>query len=158
MTPGGATESSFRCEPLSPALQPALAAFFASVVSAGLNRDFHPHPFTAEEAAQLAQHRGRDYYAAGLHDGVMAGYGLLRGWDEGYAVPSLGIALLPAFQRRGWGRQLMLHLHDVARQRGARRIRLKVYARNQGAIALYSSLGYTFQEFDAEQRLGFLEL
>jgi ribosomal-protein-alanine N-acetyltransferase len=151
-------KASFRCVPLSPALQPALTTFYAGVVSAGLNRDFHPHPFTAGQAAAIARYEGRDYYTAAMADGVMAGYGMLRGWDEGYDIPSLGIAILPDYQRQGLGRLLMAHLHAVARERGAGRIRLKVYARNSAAIALYSSLGYALAPIDGDQFLGTLEL
>ncbi len=67
----------------------------------GDGRWFHPHPLTAVEAARPCAYDGRDlYYAAVTGDAVVA-YGLLRGWDEGYAVPSLGIAVHPA--ARGLG-------------------------------------------------------
>ncbi len=88
----------------------------------------------------------------------MAGYGMLRGWDEGYEIPSLGIAILPGYQRKGLGRLLMTHLHEVARQRGAKRIRLKVYARNAAAVSLYSSLGYKLEPIDGGQYLGVLDV
>ncbi len=62
-----------------------------------------------------------------MHEGSIVAYGMLRGWDEGYETPSLGIAVHSEWQARGVGRRMMEHLHQVARVRGAKRIRLKVY-------------------------------
>jgi ribosomal-protein-alanine N-acetyltransferase len=104
------------------------------------------------------QYNGKDLYYALLVDGEMVGYGILRGWDEGYEVPSLGIAVDPASQGRGYGRLLIEFLHGTARQRGAKRIRLKVYAHNLRALALYKSLGYVFQGEEGDQRVAYLDL
>jgi len=54
----------------------------------------------------------------------------------------------------------MKFLHRLARQRGAKRIRLTVYPENVRAVALYQSLGYALN-FNREadgQIVGFLEL
>jgi ribosomal protein S18 acetylase RimI-like enzyme len=56
-------------------------------------------------------------------------------------VDSLGI--LPAWRRRGIGRQLMEAAEEWARQRGARRLMLSVWEFNDNALRLYNSLGYT---------------
>jgi [ribosomal protein S18]-alanine N-acetyltransferase len=114
------------------------------IVQCGLDRSFHPHPFTKEEAALRAHYQGKDYYCARIEGEDIVGYGMLRGWDSGYVVPSLGIGVLPDYQGRGIGRALMTHLHNTARQRGATKIRLKVYADNFHAISLYRSMGYEF--------------
>jgi [ribosomal protein S18]-alanine N-acetyltransferase len=135
-----------------------LADFFRDLVGHGDEPWFHPHPLTAGHAAWLAGYRGRDlYYAATRGEAVLA-YGLLRGWDEGYEVPSLGIAVHPASRRRGLARPFMLFLHAVARQRGARRIRLKVYPDNGPARRLYESLGYRLESGTDGQLVGFCPL
>jgi ribosomal protein S18 acetylase RimI-like enzyme len=125
-------------------LERPLAELFAAFVAAGDDRTFHPHPFTPEAAAERARYRGKDVYAVAVAAGRALGYGMLRGWDEGYEIPSLGIAIHPAARALGLGRALMLYLHAEARRRGAPRIRLKVYPDNESAIALYRSLGYDF--------------
>jgi ribosomal protein S18 acetylase RimI-like enzyme len=84
-------------------------------------------------------------------------YGLLRGWDEGYDTPSLGIAVSPRSQRNGIGRRLMEHLHDVARARGATRVRLKVYRENTPAVRLYEAFGYSF-EAEGDELIGVRKL
>src|SRR5690348_1954921 len=55
-------------------------------------RYFHPHPLTVEFAASLCGRPGhlRDRYFGMWRQGSLAGYAMLRGWDEGYEVPSFG--------------------------------------------------------------------
>jgi ribosomal protein S18 acetylase RimI-like enzyme len=137
---------------------PSLAGFFQALCSAGDERWFHPHPLTEAHAARLATYVGRDlYYVATRGDAVLA-YGLLRGWDEGYETPSLGIAVHPAARGRGLARPFMTFLHAAARQQGARRIRLKVYPDNTPARRLYESLGYRLEPGSDGQLVGFCQL
>ncbi|HKI31431.1 MAG TPA: GNAT family N-acetyltransferase [Gemmataceae bacterium] len=132
-----------------------LAAFFQDLRAHGDERWFHPHPLSAEHAARLATYQGRDlYYVATRGEAVLA-YGLLRGWDEGYDVPSLGIATHPDARGCGLARPFMLFLHAAARQRGARRVRLKVYPDNTPARRLYESLGYRLESGADGQLVGF---
>jgi ribosomal-protein-alanine N-acetyltransferase len=83
---------------------------------------------------------------------------MLRGWDAGYAVPSLGMALHPSARGQGLGRTFMELLHDAARTRGARRVRLKVYPENEAARTLYERLGYVFSDFEEGQLVGSFDL
>jgi [ribosomal protein S18]-alanine N-acetyltransferase len=76
---------------------------------------------------------------------------MLRGWDEGYDVPSLGIAVHPESRGQGLGELLMHFLHCAARRKGAREIMLKVYKENTAAYQLYLRLGY---RFDGEEQKG----
>jgi ribosomal protein S18 acetylase RimI-like enzyme len=143
---------------LSSRHQVALAAFFHDLCAHGDERRFHPHPLSAEHAARLAAYQGRDlYYVATRGEAVLA-YGLLRGWDEGYAVPSLGIAVHPRTRGCGLARPFMLFLHAAARQRGAGRVRLKVYPDNTPARRLYESLGYRLEPGADGQLVGFCGL
>jgi ribosomal protein S18 acetylase RimI-like enzyme len=135
-----------------------LARFFETLAQNGDERWFHPHPLSAAHAAALAVHAGRDlYYVATRADAVCA-YGLLRGWDEGYTTPSLGIAVHPDARGCGLARAFMLFLHAAARLQGARRIRLKVYPANTAARQLYQSLGYRFEPTPDAQLLGLCDL
>ncbi len=143
---------------LTPPLAAKLTAFFEVLSARGDGRWFHPHPLTAVEAVRLCADEGRDlYYAAAAGDAVLA-YGLLRGWDEGYAVPSLGIAVHPAARGLGLARAFMSFLHAAAALSGANRVRLKVYPDNAPARRLYERLGYRLEPAADGQLLGFLDL
>ena len=140
----------------SPAWRAALAIFFRALEENGDAQHFHPHPFSEDFLDKLCKYQGKDlYYIAVERNNVLA-YGLLRGWDEGYAVPSLGIALHPSVRGLGLGKAFMHFLHVAARRKGALRIRLKVYPSNSQAIELYKSLGYSFQGIENEQMVGSL--
>jgi len=54
----------------------------------------------------------------------------------------LGMGLLPAVRGRGVGRRLAEAAIAAARERGAERIELEVFASNAPALALYEKLGF----------------
>ena len=149
-----------RCRRLAPRHVHDLVAFLTRLAEAGDGRLFHPHPFTRQAVEQLAAPgRGDEYHVwtAG-RDGPVVAYGMLRGWEEGYTVPSLGIAVDPQWRGQGIGRRLVTHLHAIAAARGAATVRLKVYRTNAAAIALYRSFGYEFRPFSEQEWLGLVNL
>jgi ribosomal protein S18 acetylase RimI-like enzyme len=119
---------------------------------------FRPHAFTAREAHRIANRRGRDFYVL-LFDGDRpVAYGMLRGWNEGFAIPSLGVAVRTDSHRRGFGRLMMEHLHEIARTHGAPKVRLRVHPDNQRARNLYESLGYEYSGEDRGELVMALDL
>jgi [ribosomal protein S18]-alanine N-acetyltransferase len=143
----------------APDLERALARFFAHLHDTGEDVRFHPHPFTPEAARERCTYAGKDVYCVAVAGDLVLGYGMLRGWDEGYAIPSLGIAIHAGARGTGLGRALMLYLHAEATRRGAERIRLKVYPDNSAAVSLYRSLGYDFEaQLEHGQLVGYKRL
>lgn len=137
-----------------------LADLFGRIALDSLASRFHPHPFTPADATRICNHIGQDRYLALQVDDRFFAYGMLRGWDEGFSVPSLGIYVAPELRGSGASRLMMEHLHLIARLSGAEKIRLKVYPENLPAYKLYMSLGYCFPDpaGQAEQILGILDL
>jgi len=146
-----------------------LGEVFAALATAGDDRLFHPHPLTQVAASDIcramSQHGDRpadEYHVAIDHDGhaepCIVAYGILRGWSEGFAIPSLGIAVHPDHRGCGIARKVMEHLHAVAAARGADTVRLKVYIHNTAAIHLYESLGYDLRPHSETELLGLLSL
>jgi len=130
---------------VSSELQKPLEVFFKDLEESGIERYFHPHPLSKAEAERVSQYAGQDLYYVAVMENRVLGYGLLRGWDEGYAIPSLGIALHPSVQGQGLGKTFMYFLHAASRLRGADKIKLKVYPDNIRSLNLYMSMGYIFQ-------------
>lgn len=60
-------------------------------------------------------------------------------------TPQLGIALLPQFQRRGLGKQLMQAALEAARQVGYKQVSLTVHPQNP-AILMYKRCGFVKRE------------
>jgi ribosomal protein S18 acetylase RimI-like enzyme len=133
-----------------------LELLFEQVVKDGDDKMFHPHPFTKDYISKIVN--SKDMYFLMLINGDVAGYGLLRGWDEGFEIPSLGIYIVKSFRGRGLAVQLMHHMHLAASLHKASSVRLKVYKTNQSAVKLYTSLGYVLQEYDRYQLIGSKQL
>lgn len=139
---------------VGPQLRVPLAAMFKAIANDPM---FTPHPLTPEYADYLVWYEGKDFYSLAVRGQQPLAYGILRGWDEGYAIPSLGISVHPDAQGIGIGKTMMHYLHSVARLRGADIIRLRVHVDNTRAIKLYNQLGYVLQPDERpDYLLGFL--
>lgn len=66
-----------------------------------------------------------------------------RRMPERNALEIVRIYLLNQYVGKGWGRQLMQHCLDYARQQGHRAVWLGVWEHNQTARAFYEKLGFT---------------
>ena len=119
---------------------------------------FRPHPMTAEGAAHIAGLHGKDVYLLGFVDGHAVAYGMLRGWEDGFPNPSLGVGVRKDATRMGHGRAMMRALHEVTRERGSHRVRLRVNPENRAAISLYRSLGYRESDMERGEILMLLDL
>jgi ribosomal protein S18 acetylase RimI-like enzyme len=155
---GPDTAEALEFRAIRPDLLEPLADFFETLEKAGDTAFFHPHPMTREDAKRICSLGGKDLYYSAVAGGRVLGYGMLRGWDEGYAVPSLGIAVAAECRGKGLARPFMEFLHASARCRGAPAVRLKVYSANTAAHRLYLGLGYRFEELPGGELLGRLEL
>lgn len=152
------SSGSLECRVLRPEFSSGLARLFENLIHSGAEIFFHPHPLTKEEAWNRANYSGKDLYYVLVDGALVLGYGMLRGWEEGYEIPSLGIAIDPWAHGQGYGKMFMHFLHAAAQRRGATRVRLKVQGQNTHAAALYRSLGYVFQVEEHGESIGYLNL
>ncbi len=154
------TEVALDIRRIDQTLEESLAALFREIAASDDHVHFHPHAFDAETAHLIANYAGRDLYygARCAGDQRLVGYGMLRGWDAGYDVPSLGIIIEQQSRGRGLSKPLMLFLHAAAHERGCSRIRLKVHPDNVAAVELYKKLGYVFGTIEEGQFVGVLDL
>jgi ribosomal protein S18 acetylase RimI-like enzyme len=128
---------------LGPGDRAELERFFRENDRPAVTAQFHPFPLTDERAEFITTAKHLDeYYGAFAAEGRMAGMAMLRGWDEGFEVPSLGVVVALDRQGRGIGRKLCEWAIRRAREKGCRRVRLTVRADNARARELYRSLGF----------------
>lgn len=115
-------------------------------------------PMRMEDVDQVAliEHAAYEFpWTAGIiRDCLLAGYDCwLLVADEGtvgYGIISvaadeahlLNVCVVPEAQSRGYGRQLMLSLVELARRRKAERLYLEVRPSNTRAIALYRTMSF----------------
>lgn len=79
-------------------------------------------------------------------DGIAVGYVVV---GQELAIPShahvrqiRGLAVDPAFQRQGFGRELVEAAVELAREQGARKLTLRVLSTNEAARRLYAACGF----------------
>nr|WP_159466520.1 ribosomal protein S18-alanine N-acetyltransferase [Scandinavium goeteborgense] len=98
------------------------------------------HAFPWSEQT-LASNQGERYLNLQLTvDGEMAAFAITQiVLDE---ATLFNIAVDPAYQRRGLGRELLEQVIDEVEKRGVVTLWLEVRASNVAAIALYESLGF----------------
>jgi GNAT superfamily N-acetyltransferase len=123
------------------------AAAFRSFLDANdvpaITGTFDPFPMAASSADRILAERKQDlYYGAFDLDGSMVAMSMLRGWDEGYEVPSFGIVVGHGHQGRGLGSRLTAWTVEQARVKGAPAVRLTVYDDNPAARTIYQRLGF----------------
>jgi ribosomal protein S18 acetylase RimI-like enzyme len=117
---------------------------------------FHPHEF--DMASLLKELETGDYFCLLYWRYSPIGYGMLRGWSQGYEIPSLGIAISHVHQHKGLGNYMMAHLELTARMNNAEKLRLVVAKENENAIKLYTKRGYIFNEHGEFELEGFKTL
>jgi ribosomal protein S18 acetylase RimI-like enzyme len=118
-------------------------------MDASLNKDafFTPHSFDAETAKLICSGTTKDkYYGMYIHNRDMVAYGMLRGYQEGFPIPSLGIYVHSSHRGYGYGYSMMEKLHESAKALGSNQVRLTVSKHNLKAISLYKKMGYVFDE------------
>jgi len=146
---------------LSPEDAPDLGAFF-ELLACDLDTQtfFHPHPLTQESARAICLKAvtGRDRYFVARWESAIIGYSMLRGWDEGYAVPSFGGCVHPELRSAGIGGEILKHAIQQSKQSPAPRLRLTVYKQNAPAIRLYRNIGFEFSDKNDHELIGILEL
>jgi perosamine synthetase len=128
---------------LAPADAPALAKLFEELAGdEDAGRNFHPHALDAATAEEIAGYSGRDLYLASFADSRIVGYAMVRGWDEGFDIPSFGVAVAAAERDSGVGSELLAECIKLARERGAETLMLKVHAENERALSWYRAAGF----------------
>ncbi len=135
-----------------------LTQLFEALIDNDDEINFHPHPLTLKMAKEIATYEGENLYYLQVEKDTVTGYGMLRGWDEGYKIPSLGIAIHPQWQGRGMAGHFMDYLHHQAKQKGAHMVMLKVHSRNKKALRVYERMGYSFTDIIENQLVGYKEL
>jgi ribosomal-protein-alanine N-acetyltransferase len=137
-----AAEPDVSIRPLVPRDADALAELFERNANASTIERFDPFPLTRETARGLADAQTKDlYYVAEAETGLV-GFMMLRGWEEGYEVPSFGILVDGAFRGRGVGKLLTAAALAEARAHGAERVRATVYASNAASHAMLRANGF----------------
>lgn len=139
------TPLEIRIREVSTADAQELARFFDANATSATLRHFRPFRLDAKTAHQIAVLPRRDGYYVAILGQRIVGLSMLRGWDEGFEIPSFGVVIDERLRGQGVGRRLTLWTLEAAQRRGCRRVRLSVNATNRVGVRLYESLGFIRQ-------------
>ncbi len=113
----------------------------------------HFHPFGFEEGSvrtQLERAR-RDRFWGMREGGKLAGFFMLRGFDEGYERPSFGVFIAESFAGRGLARRALAASIKWCEENGVKEVMLKVYRKNAAALRIYQEAGFTISTSQGEE-------
>lgn len=118
-----------------------LAPLLAAQDAAYLAR-FQPFSFDAETIRAKLRDAREDRYWALRWSGKLAGFFMLRGFDEGYQRPAFGVFVAQEFAGRGLGQLALAESIRWAKAKGCPSIMLKVSPENARAKDLYERAGF----------------
>lgn len=113
-------------------------------------RFFHPFGFDPETVAAVISNQRQDVLMGVYWQERMAGFFMLRGWDEGYETPAFGILIDEEY--RGCGLE-MLSLEAakiICRLRGASRLMIKMHPENISAKGVARKTGFVQSGVETE--------
>lgn len=117
-------------------VRPLLAGDAASILellrsqSAEYLRFFHALPREEPALANVLSNRTKDVYHGIFEDGRLVGFFMLRGWDEGYAIPAFGLFVDEGTRGRGYLFLSLSMAADLCRDAGAPRFMAKIHPEN----------------------------
>ena len=113
---------------------------------------FTPHKYTKD--ILINNICSIDKYYLMIKSDIIIGYGMLRGYEEGYDIPSLGIMIDKDYRGKGYSKKMINFLENET-YKTSEKIRLTVFKKNKIAISLYKSMGYVFEDDNEKSLIGF---
>jgi ribosomal protein S18 acetylase RimI-like enzyme len=131
---------------LTPQWHDELCSFLQDIKASGDNVFFYPHPIDTASLHRITSLNGQDLYYLMVEQRKIVVYGMLRGWDEGYHIPSIGLVTHPSARRQGLSSALGDFFLVLAARRGASKIRVRVHISNKASLGLFKKMNYIFEE------------
>jgi RimJ/RimL family protein N-acetyltransferase len=112
------------------------------------NQYFIPFQFEYKVFKQILLQKKRDLYFGIFFNNVIIGFYMLRGFDEGFAIPSYGVWISKDFSTNGLAKLTMYHALCICKLLKVKEIMLKVHPENVIAKRIYENFGFTFSHVD----------
>lgn len=103
---------------------------------------FSPFNFDQDSLRGLIENAVDDRYWILRYSGNLAGFFMLRGFDEGFVRPSFGVFVAEQFAGQGLATSALEYALEWCRKDGVTEIMLKVASKNTAAANLYRRFGY----------------
>jgi RimJ/RimL family protein N-acetyltransferase len=103
---------------------------------------------TSEKFISLLNKASEDKYFGVFFGDEIVGFYMLRGFDEGFEIPSYGVIILSKFSNKGLSKLTLYNAFSLCRLNKVKMLMLKVRPENTFAKKLYESLGFQRTGFD----------
>ncbi len=113
-------------------------------------RFFTPFRFDEEALLSMLGGKNQDVFMGIYWQDRLVGFFMLRGWDEGYEVPSYGVVIDERYSGYGLTRLSLRIAKSICRLRRVPRIMLKVHPDNLTAKTLFEEAHFVHTGVDAE--------
>lgn len=130
-------------EPLAIEHALALGELFATDGEAYL-KHFSPFELSASGVVDALSCARKDGYWIISLDERLAGFFMLRGFDQGYEIPSFGVYVARWASNRGLSKIALAFAVGQCRELGCPALRLSVHPDNAVALAAYETAGFRF--------------
>lgn len=125
---------------------PLLTEFFKINNDKHTAHTFNPFPLTPASAQHILKNWTDEYYLGLFEYERMVVFTMLRGYAEGYEIPSFAILVGREYRGKGYGRKATKLTIEKAKELHASKVRLSVYDDNRAGINLYQRLGFEVTE------------
>lgn len=105
---------------------------------------FHPFSFTPGSLNALLSAAQQDQYWGIRCGESLAGFFMLRGWDEGFDRPAFGVYIAEAFSHQGLSKLAFQYALSWCRLNNVEVVMLKVHPENTHARQVYEQEGFEF--------------
>jgi len=109
---------------------------------------FVPFSFEEDSINKIISNAVNDKYFGIFINDDLAGFYMLRGFDEGYDIPSYGIWISDKYSGLGLSKLTLQHAISFCKLNGLKKIMLKVHPEHTIAKNIYENFGFKQQGFD----------
>jgi len=109
---------------------------------------FTPFSFEEDSIKKIINNAVKDKFFGIFINDDLAGFYMLRGFDEGYDVPSYGIWISDKYSGLGLSKLTLQHAITFCKLNGIKKIMLKVHPENTIAKNIYENVGFKQDGFD----------
>lgn len=138
----------FKIIPLETKDAPQLSAMLRAQSPAYV-RFFTPFSFDQEVLADILARQRQDIFMGIYWQDELAGFFMLRGWDEGYEAPAYGVLIDERYSGYGLTRLSLKMVKSICKLRHSPRIMLKVRPENTVAKFLFEEARFIQTGVDA---------
>lgn len=116
------------------------------------NKHFIPFEFKYDNLKSILEKVDKDLFIGIFVNKKIAGFFMLRGFDEGYEIPSYGVWISSQYSNKGLAKLTIQHSISICLMSGVKKIMLKVHPENKVAFNMYKKFG--FIETGIDEKIG----